>query len=117
MKPRQSLLPFWEIVSHVPFVFWRYLTKYVCESLKGAMVGPDIYRALAIVGFQTRPCDAWPTPVPEFSNGEGFTYTCWDNDGCSSPLRFCNWDLPIDGGDFWLPEHNPHVHRFFADYL
>lgn len=38
----------------------RYLTKHVCEAAPGDLVGPSIFRALAIVGFQTLPCDPWP---------------------------------------------------------
>jgi hypothetical protein len=132
----------------------RFLTKHVCENAPNGMVGPNIYRALAIVGFQTPPCDGWPalpllflhsieteaaigdedgqlalerfhdekscgdttTSAGTWPTAANFSYECVDSNGCSSPLRFCSWDRPIDELDIWLPEHNDHLSRFFAEY-
>lgn len=133
----------------------RYLTKHVCEPAPGDLTGPNIFRALAIVGFQTSPCAPWPdlpllflhstetevawgdpdgrkaladfkeaiscgdtsTPAGTWPVGSSFDYECEDIDGCTSDLRFCSWNQPIDGTDIWLETHNEHLHRFFADHL
>jgi hypothetical protein len=134
----------------------RYLTKHVCEPAPGALTGPSIFRALAIVGFQNLPCDPWPSmpllflhstetagaigdpdgrdALEDFKDAmscgdtstpagtwptdtpTSFDYECEDVNGCSSDLRFCNWNQPIDANDIWLETHNEHLQRFFAEY-
>lgn len=47
---------------------------------------------------------------------DGATYECADFDDCSSQLRFCSHDVPIDL-DLWQQAHNEEISLFFADYL
>jgi hypothetical protein len=50
------------------------------------------------------------------TNYDGATYECSDFDDCSSKLRFCSHDVPIDL-DLWQQPHNEEISGFFADYL
>lgn len=50
------------------------------------------------------------------TNYSGTTYECSDYDDCSSQLRFCSHNMPIDH-DLWQPAHNEEISAFFANYL
>lgn len=50
------------------------------------------------------------------TNYDGATYECSDFDDCSSKLRFCSHDVPVDL-DLWQQPHNKEISAFFAHYL